>query len=101
MTLKIFYFSILICLTLFCDRNGIDQNYGFASEDIAFVKQYSDLVENPFVKVENQIISIVPTNVEGASYSDVRQYYYPWVFCKITDRVLGKTYCEEIEVAAE
>ena len=27
--------------------------------------------------------------------------YYPWAFCKIADRVLGKTYCEDIEVAVK
>ena len=73
-TLKIFFFSILICLTSACNRDGVDQNYGFDSEDIAFNKEYKSLAENPFVKVNDQTISIVPTDVEGASYSDVRQY---------------------------
>ncbi|MBV5283157.1 MAG: von Willebrand factor type A domain-containing protein [Paludibacter sp.] len=71
---RIFFFSILICLMSACNRDGVDQNYGIDSEDIAFNKEYSDLAENPFVKVEAQTISIVSTDVEGASYADVRQY---------------------------
>lgn len=73
-TLKIFFFSILICLTSACNRDGVDQNYGIDSEDITFSEKYRELAENPFVKVDNQTISIVSTDVEGASYSDVRQY---------------------------
>jgi Ca-activated chloride channel homolog len=93
-------------LTSSCDRNGVDQNYGFASEDIAFVKQYSDLAENPFVKVENQIISIVPTDVEGASYSDVRQYINlgqtpPTTSVKIEDLINYFTYDYPEPVSSE
>lgn len=73
-TLKIFYFSILICLTSACNRDGVDQNYGIDSEDITFSEKYRDLDENPFVKVDAQTVSIVSTDVEGASYADVRQY---------------------------
>jgi len=64
---RIYFFSILICLMSACNRDGVDQNYGIDSEDIAFNKEYSDLAENPFVKVEAQTISIVSTDVEGAS----------------------------------
>ena len=73
-TLKIYFFSILICLMSACNRDGVDQNYGITSEDIAFSEKYRNLAENPFVKVDNQTISIVSTDVEGASYPDVRQY---------------------------
>jgi Ca-activated chloride channel homolog len=96
-TLKIYFLLTLICLTSACSRDGVDQNYGIDSEDIAFNKKYSNLVENPFVKVENQIISIVPTDVEGASYPDVRQYLNigqnpPTTSVKIEDLINYFTY---------
>lgn len=96
-TLKIFYFSILICLTTACNRDGVDQNYGIDSEDITFSAKYRDLAENPFVKVDNQTISIVSTDVEGASYSDVRQYINlgqtpPTTSVKIEDMINYFTY---------
>lgn len=96
-TLKIFYFSILICLTTACNRDGVDQNYGIDSEDITFSEKYRDLDENPFVKVDAQTVSIVSTDVEGASYADVRQYINigqtpPTTSVKIEDMINYFTY---------
>jgi Ca-activated chloride channel family protein len=96
-TLKIFFFSILICLTSACNRDGVDQNYGIDSEDITFSAKYRELPENPFVKVDNQTISIVSTDVEGASYPDMRQYINlgqtpPTTTVKIEDLINYFTY---------
>ena len=105
-TLKIFFFSILICLTSACNRDGVDQNYGIDSEDITFSAKYRDLAENPFVKVDNQTISIVSTDVEGASYSDMRQYINlgqtpPTTSVKIEDLINYFTYNYPDPVSSE
>jgi Ca-activated chloride channel family protein len=105
-TLKIFFFSILICLTTACNRDGVDQNYGIDSEDITFSAKYRDLAENPFVKVDNQTISIVSTDVEGASYSDMRQYINlgqapPTTSVKIEDMINYFTYNYPDPVSSE
>jgi Ca-activated chloride channel homolog len=105
-TLKIFFFSTLICLTSACNRDGVDQNYGIDSEDITFSAKYRDLAENPFVKVDNQTISIVSTDVEGASYSDMRQYINlgqtpPTTSVKIEDLINYFTYNYPDPVSSE
>ena len=105
-TLKIFFFSILICLTSACNRDGVDQNYGIDSEDITFSAKYRDLAENPFVKVDNQTISIVSTDVEGASYPDMRQYINlgqtpPTTTVKIEDLINYFTYNYPDPVSSE
>ena len=105
-TLKIFFFSILICLTSACNRDGVDQNYGIDSEDITFSAKYRELPENPFVKVDNQTISIVSTDVEGASYPDMRQYINlgqtpPTTTVKIEDLINYFTYNYPEPVSSE
>ncbi len=105
-TLKIYTFSILIYLTSACKRNDVDQNYGIDSEDVAFSEKYRGTAENPFVKVDNQTISIVSTDVEGASYSDVRQYINfgqtpPTTSFKIEDLVNYFTYDYPNPVSSE
>ena len=105
-TLKIFFFSTLICLTSACNRDGVDQNYGIDSEDITFSEKYRELAENPFVKVDNQTISIVSTDVEGASYPDMRQYINlgqtpPTTTVKIEDLINYFTYNYPDPVSSE
>ena len=105
-TLKIFFFSTLICLTSACNRDGVDQNYGIDSEDITFSEKYRELAENPFVKVDNQTISIVSTDVEGASYPDMRQYINlgqtpPTTSVKIEDLINYFTYNYPDPVSSE
>ena len=105
-TLKIFFFSTLICLTSACNRDGVDQNYGIDSEDITFSEKYRELAENPFVKVDNQTISIVSTDVEGASYPDMRQYINlgqtpPTTTVKIEDLINYFTYNYSDPVSSE
>lgn len=105
-TLKICFYSIFICLTSACNRDGVDQNYGIDSEDITFSEKYRDLAENPFVKVDNQTVSIVSTDVEGASYADVRQYINlgqtpPTTSVKIEDMINYFTYDYPEPVSSE